>query len=145
MDPRRSERLSEAIREELDELISYELSDPRIDTAGVAEVAVSPDARTARVRVLLNGDAKAQKDCLAALNGARSYIRRMLAQRIDLYRIPELHFEAAVSIELGGRLEHLLKRVRRGRPRPADEAATDLDDSMQVAEDKITSQKKPIQ
>ena len=145
MDPRRSERLSEAIREEVDEMISYELSDPRIDTAGVAEVAVSPDARIARVRVLLTGDAKSQKQCLEALNSAKSYIRRQLAQRIDLFRIPELHFEAAVSAELGGRIEHLLKRVRRGRPRGDDSVTPPPGDSVQVAEDKITSQKKPVQ
>jgi ribosome-binding factor A len=136
MDPRRSERLSEALREELDELITYELSDPRIQTAGVAEVAVSPDARTARVRVLTQGDSAAQKATLDALNGAKSYIRRELAIRIDLFRIPELHFEAAVSAELGGRLEHLLKRVRRGRPRDTADP--------QVAEDKSNSQKKPV-
>jgi ribosome-binding factor A len=145
MDPRRSERLSEAIREELDEMISYELSDPRIDTAGVAEVAVSPDARTARVRVLMTGDAASQKQCLEALNGAKAYIRRELAQRIDLFRIPELHFEAAVSAALGSRIEHLLKRVKRGRPRPAEASSPDAGDSVQVAEDKITSQKKPVQ
>ena len=136
MDPRRSERLSEALREELDELITYELSDPRIQTAGVAEVAVSPDARHARVRVLMSGDAASQKECLDALNGAKSYIRRELAQRIDLFRIPELHFEAAVSAELGGRLEQLLKRVRRGRPKE--------DTTSQVAEDKSNSEKKPV-
>jgi ribosome-binding factor A len=145
MDPRRSVRLSEAIREELDEMISYELSDPRIDTAGVAEVAVSPDARTARVRVLLTGDATSQLQCLEALNGARSYIRRQLAQRIELFRIPELHFEAAVSTELGSRIEHLLKRVRRGRPRSPEPSGTDAVDTRQVAEDKVTSQKKSVQ
>jgi ribosome-binding factor A len=145
MDPRRSERLSEAIREELDEMISYELSDPRIDTAGVAEVAISPDARTARVRVLMNGDSVSQKQCLDALNGARSYIRRELAQRIDLFRIPELHFEAAVSAQLGSRLEHLLKRVRKGRPRSGEESPADPAEAAQVAEDKLSSQKKPVQ
>jgi ribosome-binding factor A len=136
MDPRRSERLSEAIREELDELITYELSDPRIQAAGVAEVAISPDGRHARVRVLMTGDAPAQKKCLEALNGAKSYIRRQLSQRIELFRTPDLHFEAAVSAELGGRIEHLLKRVRRSRPRD--------ENSVQVAEGKLTSQKKPV-
>jgi ribosome-binding factor A len=136
MDPRRSERLSEAMREELDELIAYELSDPRIQAAGVAEVAISPDGRHARVRVLMTGDAPSQKHCLEALNGAKSYIRRELSRRIDLFRMPDLHFEAAVSPELGGRIEHLLKRVHRGRPRD--------ENSVQVTEDKITSQKKPV-
>ena len=117
MDPRRSERVSEAIREELDEMITYELADPRIEASGVAEVAVSPDARHARVRVLVTGDPESQKQTIEALNGARGYIRRILSQRIDLFRIPELHFETAVSAELGSRLTHLMKRVRKGRPR----------------------------
>jgi ribosome-binding factor A len=43
MDTHRAERVSEAIREELGEIISYELSDPRIGDAVVTEVLVSPD------------------------------------------------------------------------------------------------------
>jgi len=118
MDPRRSERVSGAIREELEELIAYELSDPRIQVSGVAEVLISPDARTARVRLILAGDAAEQKQSLQALNGARSYIRSELASRLDIFRLPELHFEAAIPAEMSARVTHLLKRVRRGRPRP---------------------------
>jgi ribosome-binding factor A len=120
MDPRRSERVSEALREELDEIITYELADPRIETAGIAEVAVSPDARHARVRVLATGDADAQRRTIDALNAARGFVRRALAQRIDMFRIPELHFEPAVSAELGSRITHLMKRVRKGRPRQTE-------------------------
>lgn len=134
MDPRRAERVSEIIREELDELISYELSDPRIQTSGIGEVAVSPDARHAHVRVHLSGDPAAQKQTLDALNGAKGYIRRELAHRLDLFRIPELHFEAAVQAELGSRLGSLLKRVRRGRPRDP-----------QAPDSEASSQKDPVQ
>jgi ribosome-binding factor A len=118
MDPRRSERVSETLREELEELIAYELSDPRIQVAGVAEVLISPDARTARARLILTGDASEQHATLDALNHARAYIRSELAGRIDLFRLPELHFEAAIPAELAPRVNRLLKRVRRGRPRP---------------------------
>jgi ribosome-binding factor A len=125
MDPRRSERISEAIREELDEIIAYELADPRIKAAGVAEVTVSPDARQARVRVILTGDAKTQKASIEALNSARGFLRRELAIRIDMFRVPDLHFEAALSPELGSRMDQLLKRVRRGRPRQEDSGQPD--------------------
>lgn len=124
MDPRRSERLSQAIREELDQLIAYELADPRIESRGVAEVLVSADARRARVRVFASGDRDRQKQTIDALNGAKAYIRRVLTSRIELFRMPELEFEPAVSAELGARVEHLLKRVKRGRPRP--EKSSDL-------------------
>lgn len=47
----RTERISEALREELAELIGYELSDPRINFATVSSVEVSPDKRHAFVRI----------------------------------------------------------------------------------------------
>jgi ribosome-binding factor A len=122
MDPRRSERVSETLREELEELIAYELSDPRIQVSGVAEVLMSPDARTARARLILPGDAAEQRETLEALNHARAYIKHELASRIDLFRLPELHFEAAIPAELAPRVGRLLKRVRRGRPRSGTDA-----------------------
>jgi ribosome-binding factor A len=122
MERHRSERLSEAIREELEEIISYELSDPRIDAQGVSEVLISPDAKQARVRVILTGDARKQQETIEALNHARSYLKIQLGQRLDVYRIPELHFEAAIDADLGGRINHLLRRVKKGRPR--DESKT---------------------
>lgn len=127
MDPRRSERVAEALREELEELITGEMTDPRIDVSEVIEVLVSPDARIARVRLLLGGDEAAQKETLTALAGARGFLRRELAQRVDIFRLPELQFEAAIPAELAPRIGGLLKRVRRGRPRTerAAESASD--------------------
>jgi len=37
LDPHRNERVSEGLREELDELINYELTDPRVGPAAVSE------------------------------------------------------------------------------------------------------------
>ena len=118
MDPRRTERLSQAMREELEELISYEMGDPRIDVQGVSEVLVTPDGRQARVLLVLTSDPQKQKDTIEALNQARGFLRVELGQRMDIFRIPELHFEAAIGAELGSRISHLLKRVKKGRPRP---------------------------
>lgn len=116
MDSHRSERVSEALREELGELIAYELADPRIGDAVVTEVLVSPDKRHAQVRLHLSTKPAEQKATIQALEGARHFLRRQLAERLNLFRIPELHFEAdAGSSE--GRMEQLLKRIRRGRPR----------------------------
>ena len=117
MDPRRLERVAETLREEIEELITGELTDPRIRVIAVAEVLLSPDGRVARARLLLDGSPDEQKECLTALEGARGFIRRELAERVDIFRLPEIQFEAAVQAELAQRIPHLLKRVRRGRPR----------------------------
>ena len=112
----RTERISEALREELSEMIGYEMSDPRIGFAGVTEVLVSPDKRHAIVRLSVPADCDPQ-ETVAALEHARHFLRRQLAKRLSIFRIPELHFEPDVSVQLGGRMEQLLKRVRKGRPR----------------------------
>ena len=53
MDSHRTERVSEALREELGEIIAYELSDPRIGDATVTEVLLSPDMRHAQMQTHL--------------------------------------------------------------------------------------------
>jgi ribosome-binding factor A len=116
MDNHRAERVSEALREELGEMISYELSDPRIGDAVITEVLVSPDMRHAQVRVHIPDNKTDREDTIRALDGARHFLRRQLAERLNIYRVPELHFEADIA-SVTNRMEHLLKRVRRGRPR----------------------------
>ena len=121
MDNHRAERVSEALREELAEMIAYELTDPRIGDATVTEVLVSPDMRHAQVRLHLSSNITQQRDTLQALDGARHFLKRQLAERLTLFRIPELHFEADVPVANGkSRMDHLMKRIRRGRPRDTE-------------------------
>ena len=121
MDQHRSERVSEAVREELTEIIAYEMSDPRIGPVDVTEVLVTPDMRHARVRLHLPGDETDRTGTLRALDGARHFLRRELADRLRLFRVPELHFEAGLEMESSRRLEQLLKRARKGRSRNGGE------------------------
>jgi ribosome-binding factor A len=114
--PHRTERISEALREELTEMIGYELSDPRVSSATVTGIEVSPDKRHALVRVRVDQGADAPQ-AIAALEHAAAFLRREVARRLELFRVPELHFEADIATELGGRMEHLLKRIKKGRPR----------------------------
>jgi ribosome-binding factor A len=115
VDPHRHERVSESIREELEELIGYELSDPRVGQASVTEVHLSPDFRHAHVRLSLAGTAQQQEATLEALGHAKQFLRHQLAERLQLFRMPELHFEAALPAALAAKAPKVLKRLRRGR------------------------------
>jgi ribosome-binding factor A len=117
MDPRRTERLAETLRVELEELINYELDDSRLTTVAVTEVLVSPDGRKAHVRLAVQGDPGEQEECLKAIENAKGYIKHQLADRVDLFRFPDLRFDSDVSPEVRARAAHLLRRVRKGRPR----------------------------
>jgi len=115
MDERRTRRVSEAVKEDLIELIGFELSDPRLLPVEVNHVIVSTDGRHAHVSVAVRGDEKVRRDAFAALEHAGNYLRRELARRLSLRRVPELHFEAEAAPESGDRIEILLARARKTR------------------------------
>jgi|YNPMSStandDraft_1061717.scaffolds.fasta_scaffold04410_6 ribosome-binding factor A len=122
MDPHRSERLAELLREELDEIINYELADPRVLGAAVTEVLLAPDLRLAEVRLSFSAGTEAAADALKALEHAKAHIRRLLAVRLQRRRLPELRFASDLAVDSPERLKRLLVRMRRGRPRQESSA-----------------------
>jgi ribosome-binding factor A len=119
MDPRRARRVSESLREELAELISYELNDPRVAIVDVTDVQVAPDMKKAVGQVTFTGEPQERDAALEALEHARHFLRRQLAKRLQLFRMPELHFEPVMALGSPARVEQLLKRIQKGRPRDA--------------------------
>jgi ribosome-binding factor A len=117
LDPYRHERVSESIREELDELIAYEMSDPRVGSATVTEVLISKDYRKAVIRLALVGTSAEQAATLAALNHGKQFLRHELTERLQLFKTPELYFEAALAADLAAKAAKILKRIERGRPK----------------------------
>lgn len=115
MDQHRRERVSETVREELAELIGFEMQDPRLAGVDVTEVQVGPDLRHAHVRVGVWGDERQKEAALAALDHARHYLRHELARRLNLRKIPELHFEPDPAAGADERVEILLKRAKKMR------------------------------
>lgn len=109
------ERVVEALREELAEIIAYELSDPRVDGVEVVEVHADPGLKHAQVQVLSHG--ASVELAVAALEHAKGFLKSQLSQRLDLRRVPELHFSATADLGPPERVQSLLKRIRRGRPR----------------------------
>src|ERR1022692_1826447 len=97
MDVRRILRVSEAVKEELYEIIGFELEDPRLVEVEVTDVQVSPDSRHAAIKVALRGDQRRRNHALAALEHASGYLRQELASRLQLRHVPELHFEQGIS------------------------------------------------
>ncbi|MSV29706.1 MAG: 30S ribosome-binding factor RbfA [Bryobacterales bacterium] len=117
MDERRSARVSEAMREELAEIVGFEMADPRLSMVDVVGVQVGPDMKHAHVMVSCPGGAPEQDLALEALERATNFLRRELARRLNLRRMPELHFEAGLFVESGDRLAQLLRRARKTRGR----------------------------
>jgi ribosome-binding factor A len=115
MDERRTLRISEAVREELSEIIGFETEDPRLLAVEVSDVHVSPDGRHATVTVAVRGTEKEQHQSMAALEHAQGYLRHELASRLTLRHVPELRFERDKNPDVESRIDFLLKRAKKSR------------------------------
>jgi ribosome-binding factor A len=109
--------VSEAVREELCEIIGFETDDPRLLAVEVLDANVSPDGRHATIKVVIRGTEREQKQSLAALEHARHYLRHELASRLSLRHVPELHFDQDRNPDVESRIDFLLKRAKRSRSR----------------------------
>ena len=108
---RRRERLGEQIREEISTLLVSELRDPRIGFSTITAVRVTPDLRHARVSVSVLGSATEQQQTLEGFRAAAAYIRRELAHRINIRRMPDLEFTLDTSAERAARIDELLRQT----------------------------------
>ena len=128
----RPDRVGEQIRVELTELIAREVHDPGVGFVTLTKVKVSPDLQLARVYYTSFGDPDAQKESAKALKRATPFLRRQVAQRIRLRRVPELEFFYDKSVAQYDRVEQILQEIKAeadARPPAApDEPATPNDD-----------------
>ena len=93
MATRRSQRIEAQIAREVSDVIERRLEDPAIGFVTVQQVSISPDFGQAVVFVTPLGDARRAEESMAALQRAAAYIRRELAARIRVYRIPRIRFQ----------------------------------------------------
>lgn len=113
----RHERVGEEIAHEINAMLAGELKDPRLEgMVVVTEVRVQPDMKHARVFVNMRGSNKEQSDAIKALEHASGYIRSELIERLQLRRLPELHFTLDLSQEHVERIEQLLKEMKKDKP-----------------------------
>lgn len=108
----RSDRVAGLIQQVLAELLHKEIRDPRVSTATITGVKVSRDLRIAKIYFSTAGDPKLRKAAIDGFNQARGFVKRELAQRVDLRYMPDLKFFYDESIEYGSRIEQLLKAAK---------------------------------
>lgn len=108
----RPERLAEAIKKEVSDMLRNELKDPRIGFATITSVEVSLDLRYAKIFISILGSPTEQKSGMEALQRAQGYVRAELGRRIRLRYTPEITFRLDTSIAHGTRVMQLLEEVK---------------------------------
>ena len=105
---RRPEKFAEALREEIAEVVGFELDDPRVVSATVTEVSISSDLRDAKVYVFIQGDDAEVDDALRTLRHAATFVRQQVAMNLNLRHAPHLHFVRDTAEENAARVSSIL-------------------------------------
>ena len=107
----RSHRVADFIQRELSGMIRTEIRDPRVSPMlTVASVEVSRDLSVAKVYYSLL-DPEERKETQAALKRASGFLRRRLAQEMQIRSVPELRFHYDDSAEKGAAMSALIDRA----------------------------------
>jgi ribosome-binding factor A len=108
---RRPERLAEALKVEIAEVVGFELDDPRVQSATVTDVKVADDLRDAKVYVLVNGTEPEINKAFKALQSAATFVRQQVALNLDLRHAPLLHFVRDTAEENASRVNAILGTI----------------------------------
>lgn len=109
---RRTERVNDAIRVELSDIIRRRVKDPRIGAlTSVTEVITSADLKHARVFISGMGSEDEKSATLKSLKSAAGFLRTELSKRLTMRSTPELIFERDDSIERGAHLLEMMDHL----------------------------------
>lgn len=121
---RRPERVADIIREEISQIVGYELEDPRLGMVTVTDVRLSENGRDAHVFVTVAGNEEEHRLALSAPRHAAPYVRKQLSLSLNLPRTPEIHFIRDTVEEKGERVDKLLQEIELERSKENDERGT---------------------
>ncbi|MBQ8338839.1 MAG: 30S ribosome-binding factor RbfA [Clostridia bacterium] len=113
-------RINDEMQKELAEILRN-VKDPRVSEAwvSVTGVDVTPDLKFAKVYYsALRGD---KKEVYLGLKSSAGYIRRQVAQRMDLRMTPEFTFIEDESIAHGAHISKLLNSITISDPDDEEE------------------------
>ena len=102
-------RINSEVMKDLADIIRSQIKDPRIaPMTCVTGVEVAPDLKTCKAFISVLGDDEARNKTLEGLRSAEGYIRRQLAQDLNMRITPEITFIPDTSIEYGMHMSEII-------------------------------------
>lgn len=108
----RTTRVAEQMKKEIAAIIEHQVKDPRIGFITITNVELSNDLRHAKIFFSSLGNEEQQKKSLEGLENAKGFIRKEVAQRIQLRYAPEILFRIDNSIEHGVKISQILSKIK---------------------------------
>lgn len=108
----RQDKVREAIRREISLILHDELKDPRLGFITITRVELTPDLRYAKVFFSVLGKEEDYNKTKKALDSSLGFIRKLLAERINLRLAPEIIFKEDHSQEYSVRIQEVLDEIK---------------------------------
>lgn len=108
----RIEKINQALKEEISNIIQNELNDPRLGFITITNVEITKDLRYAKVNFSVLGDAPQIQKVEKGLKSASGFIRKLIAERIRMRYAPELVFKRDNSAEYSVRIYEQLEKIK---------------------------------
>jgi ribosome-binding factor A len=108
----RLERVAQAIKKEISQIIHDELNDPRLGFITIMRVELTEDLRCAKIYFSVFGDDLRIKETKEGLASAQGYIRKLIGRRIKLRFVPEIVFKLDKSVEYSIYIQKELDRLK---------------------------------
>jgi ribosome-binding factor A len=109
----RLERIADRIRQELSEMLIREISDPRLHQIFITDAKVDRELAYADIYVSAVEGATRSAEILAGLEHASGFLRRELANRVQLRAFPRLRFHWDPTPENADHIERLLASLKK--------------------------------
>ena len=125
----RMERVAERVRIELSTLLTRTVRDPAVSGITITHVSMTADLQLARVyyTVLDGGD---RRDTARGLRRAKTYLRRLIGQRLQLRQVPELRSMRDEHLEQQDRLATIFAEIENERPSQEQEQEQERNSSI---------------
>ncbi len=108
----RQEKLADEIRDIVARcFMGGQISDPRLEYVSVTAVKLTGDLQLASVYFRLMSESIPKDEVKAGLASAAGYLRRRVADGVEMRRVPNLRFFFDESVERGSNIERLLANL----------------------------------
>lgn len=132
----RMQRVNDRMREELSEMVVMEISDPRLSGITITDVNVDREFTYADIYVSAIEGHERAPEILEGLNHASGFLRKSLADRIELRIFPRLRFHWDPTPEKADHIEKLLASLR-NEEKPAPTGQVNLEEDKPEAREDL--------
>jgi ribosome-binding factor A len=118
MSNNRPERVAEAVKREMGDILLREIKDARVKSAvtSVTEVEVTRDLRHVTIYFSIFGDEEQKSSVMKGLESAKGFIRSEIGKRINIRFIPEFHLKLDESLAKGDKILSLMDKIKQESP-----------------------------